>query len=790
MGHLNKKYISTLKSLADGMDFGTMQKHNFDCTECVTSNQRKQISRFPLRQPTFNLEIVYVDLCGPMQQSDFWGHRYFSLIVCGRSKYKWLHLLLKKSDIQSIFRRWKSWAERQYDVKVKLLHTDGGGEFQDTEFQAWLVGEGIEHVTTPPYCPDMNGACEVWNRVIVQTASAMLMTANMPLSFWGQASLCATYLLNRSPSKGLKLKSTPYEELHSQRPYLGHIRTWGCRAYAYVDSTKRKKWDSHSRECLLMGYYESENVFKLYDISANSMIKVRDVIFFEEILGHEKFQRTIKLTPGNDITGTTIASDPEFEVSSEHIPLDDEQQTIMIASLDDLIQRNNSALSADVLHHAFLTRPRLLNFLTQPQLLNFNVPRSYKHAMTSQHADRWKAACDEEYEALIKNGTWDLVQRTPTMTIIQNKWVFDVKVKQKPLTPGPPEIERFKARLVARGDSQVYSINYDEVYAPVVRFVSLRIVLHLAAINDLEIEQGDFCNTFLNGVLNDFEIYMAQPEGYTVKEQPELVCRLKKSIYGLKQGARAWHVCVDEAAVEFGMAKISNDQAIWILIRLILVAHVDDVLIYGDKEHSTGLMKHLASKYKFKDLGPAGLYTGIYIIQDRHHHRLFLDQAPYVSEILEDYKMTNCTPSAIPMDPKATWDQQQDDIPLVGKEIKLYQRAIGQLMYLMLATRPDIAYAVTKLAQFAATPTNRHWAGVLKIMRYLRAHTPVRLCLGSTKPPMLVSPPTNLIGYFDASLMDCTKSRKSIGRSLYLLPTGLLHLLGFQKTRSDCPIFN
>jgi len=226
---------------------------------------------------------------------------------------------------------------------------------------------------------------------------------------------------------------------------------------------------------------------------------------------------------------------------------------------------------------------------------------------------------------------------------------------------------------------------------------------------------------------------------------------------------------VDEAAVEFGMTKISNDQAIWILHHLILVAHVDDVLICGDTEHSTGLMKHLASKYKFKDLGPAGLYTGIYIIRDRNHHRLFLDQAPYVSEILEDYNMTNCTPSAIPMDPKATWDQQQDDIPLVGREIKLYQRAIGQLMYLMLATRPDIAYAVTKLAQFAATPTNRHWAGVLKIMRYLRAHTSVRLCLGSTKPPMLVSPPTNLIGYFDASLMDCTKTRKSTGAYTFFL---------------------
>jgi len=109
------------------------------------------------------------------------------------------------------------------------------------------------------------------------------------------------------------------------------------------------------------------------------------------------------------------------------------------------------------------------------------------------------------------------------------------------------------------------------------------------------------------------------------------------------------------------------------------------------------------------------------------HHQYCIRCHQHTQAVVEYRRLSHrhhriSAPSAIPMDPKSTWDQQQDDIPLVGREIKLYQRAIGQLMYLMLATRPDIAYAVTKLAQLAATPTNRHWAGVLKIMRYLRAH--------------------------------------------------------------------
>ena len=175
--------------------------------------------------------------------------------------------MFKKDDIPTTFITFKSWVERQFSTPIKNLHTDGGGEFKAGFFQNWLRTEGIEHNTTPSYSPDMNGGCEVWNRVIVHAASAMLLAANLPLSFWGQAALCATYLLNRSPTKGLR--TTPYEALHGQKPYIGHIRTWGCRAYAHIPKDLRMKWDSYSREYLLMGFYESENVFKLYDIHAN-----------------------------------------------------------------------------------------------------------------------------------------------------------------------------------------------------------------------------------------------------------------------------------------------------------------------------------------------------------------------------------------------------------------------------------------------------------------------------------------------------------------------------------------
>lgn len=130
---------------------------------------------------------------------------------------------------------------------------------------------------------------------------------------------------------------------------------------------------------------------------------------------------------------------------------------------------------------------------------------------------------------------WDLVDQPPKMPVIANKWVFDVKIVRNLSTP---LVEHFKARLVARGDSQTKGLNYREVYAPVIRFVSLRIILHIAAKLDLEIEQGDFISVFLYGKLSDEEIYMAQPQGFIDPEFPDRICRLRKSIYGLKQAAR------------------------------------------------------------------------------------------------------------------------------------------------------------------------------------------------------------------------------------------------------------
>ena len=173
--------------------------------------------------------------------------------------------------------------------------------------------------------------------------------------------------------------------------------------------------------------------------------------------------------------------------------------------------------------------------------------------MKSPQATNWKSACNLEYQALIRNTTWRLIQSHPDMTVIKCKWVFDVKLKYSTNPNETPMIDRFRARLVARGDSKVQGINFDEVYAPVVRFTSLWIILHIAAIHDLEIDHRDFCNAFLNGTLSEVKIHMEQPEGYISDTEKDKVYLLLGSLYGLRQSARIWYQCLHRMLNVFGM---------------------------------------------------------------------------------------------------------------------------------------------------------------------------------------------------------------------------------------------
>ena len=216
----------------------------------------------------------------------------------------------------------------------------------------------------------------------------------------------------------------------------------------------------------------------------------------------------------------------------------------------------------------------------------------------------WFGAMDEEMDSFEENHTFELVELPKGKKALLNKWVFRIKYEDGDLPP------RYKARLVVKGYSQKKGIDYDEIFSPVVKMSSIRVVLGLAASLDLEVEQMDVKTAFLHGDLEE-EIYMEQPEGYVKKGKENLVCRLKKSLYGLKQAPRQWYMKFKSVMGEHGYAETDSDHCVFVKVFgdddfIILLLYVDDMLIVGrNMDKIKELKEQLGMSFAMKDMGPA-----------------------------------------------------------------------------------------------------------------------------------------------------------------------------------------
>jgi len=300
----------------------------------------------------------------------------------------------KKDEILDLFITWKAYVEHCFNCKVRTYRTDKDGEYCSSRAENYYKSEGIKYFTTQPYSSEMNGDAEVFMRIIVYTTSSMLITANFRLDFWGQAVLCANYLLNRTPTKCFKLTMTPYEALFKTKSYIGHLRIWGCRAYAHISDKKRNKLDSHSRECLLMGYYDTENVFKLFDIEAKAMIKCRDAIFFEDILGHKDYVKG-GLVVGKNILNEPLEANQDTNTIYEQIRPDDLSEQAMSVQFHTLLSAYNTSTTEYTIRlHALATITQPISTLSnQPfttlgyMLFDFKLPQSFKTTMKSDQKE-------------------------------------------------------------------------------------------------------------------------------------------------------------------------------------------------------------------------------------------------------------------------------------------------------------------------------------------------------------------------------------------------------------------
>ncbi|KAG7590495.1 Retrotransposon Copia-like N-terminal [Arabidopsis suecica] len=381
-------------------------------------------------------------------------------------------------------------------------------------------------------------------------------------------------------------------------------------------------------------------------------------------------------------------------------------------------------------------------------ITNNILPQKYSDAKEFQV---WCDAMRDEIGAMTRTNTWNICSLPSNKKAIGCKWVFTIKYN------ADGSIERYKARLVAKGYTQEEGLDYEETFSPVAKLASVRMLLLLAAKMRWSVSQLDISNAFLNGDLDE-EIYMKIPPGYADLQgetlPPHAVCRLQKSIYGLKQASRQWFLKFKNTLRGLGFDKSHADHTLFTKlvngVFLGVLVYVDDIMIVCNNDAAVEEFKEqLKSYFKLRDLGPAKYFLGIEIA--RSSTGISICQRKYILELLSTTGFLGSKPSSIPMDPSVKFFKTG------GKAIpnpEVYRKLVGKLMYLQI-TRPDISYAVNTLCQFSSAPTDVHLNAVHKVLRYLKGTVGQGLFYPADEK-------FDLRGFSDSDWATCSDTRRSV----------------------------
>ena len=394
----------------------------------------------------------------------------------------------------------------------------------------------------------------------------------------------------------------------------------------------------------------------------------------------------------------------------------------------------------------------IVNYALMSQVASVQEPNTLVEA---QEDEKWMEAMWSEYNSIMKNHTWDLVDRPNKCKVIDTKWVYKVKYKSD------GTLEKYKARLVAKGFAQVEGFDFQETFAPTTRMTTIHMVLALAIEEGWPVYQMDVKSAFLNGNLKE-EVYIEQPSGFMIPGSESKVCRLRKALYGLKQAPRAWYQRIDTFFRSIGLHRSPSDANMYVFseggLHMVIILYVDDLIITGShQERISHTQELLWREFEMTDLGLMHFCLGIKVWQEPGN--IFISQSKYVGEILKAFRMTECKSVGTPMEVDLKLSME-DTSPLVDE--RLYQKLVGSLIFLC-NTRPDINFAVGVLSRFSNKPRENHWNVGMQILRYLKGTQEYGINYNTGK---------TLIGFCDSDWAGDVDSRHSV--------TGYCFTLGFR----------
>lgn len=782
-----------IRVLSKSLDISNSKiDHESVCKVCPLAKQKRLSFSSANNLSSSPFELLHLDVWGPFHVPTVDEYKYFFTIVDDCTRVTWLYLLKNKSSVQTVFPEFLAYVETQYNAKVKSIRSDNAPELA---FKSLLKTHGILHYFSCAYTPQQNSVVERKHQHILNVARSLLFQSNVPLIHWGDCVQTAVYLINRTPSPLLDNKS-PYEILTSKVPNYDHLRVFGCLCFTSTLLKDRHKFSPRASPCVFLGYPHGFKGYKVLDLHTNVISISRNVVFHENTF---PFSENFPAASDSDIFGQHVLPLPVpdsifpayFDVgSSTDASFFNHEDIIADSVPSSIVESSNQPVASDSVipcqrtrrqtkapayldqYHCYLldktsfpshtthtTSYPISAFLSYDHfsethknfLLSITTkspPKTFQEALNS---DEFNGSMKAEMNSLESTGTWSVCELPVGKHPVGCKWIHTYKYH------ADGTVERPKSRLVAKGYTQLEGLDYIDTFSPVAKLGTFRLLLSLASAKNLFTLQLDISNAFLNGDLDE-EIYMVIPQGYqelTGKTiAPGSVCKLHKSLYGLKQASRQWNHKLTKVILDEGFVQAPADHSLFVkrtsTLFIAALIYVDDILLVGSDEAALCHFKDvLQSAFKLRVLGPAKYFLGFEIA--RNSTGISLNQRKYTLELLQDAGYLGCKPVTVPMEPNLKLSETTGELL---PDASTYRRIVGRLLYLT-HTRPDITYAVHKLSQYMAAPRTDHLNAAHRVLRYLKNDPAQGLFYPSNSE-------IHLTAFSDADWATCPDSRRSV----------------------------
>lgn len=719
LAHVNFEQV---KKILNNHSIKYSKVDNPFCNDCLAGKQHRLPFPKSESRAKQTCELIHSDLCGPFEVPSLGGSKYYLLLKDDFSGYRVVYFLKNKSETREKIQSFIYMAEKQTNNKVKTMRTDNGLEFINKELKNVFEKMGIRHERTCTYSPEQNGRAERENRTLVEAARTLLHSKNQKKFLWAEAINSAVFTLNR-------IGNCPIQDQNCYKLWFGKdydiniFNEFGSNVAVHVPKEKRLKLDSKTEKGIFVGYSDVTKGYRIFFPRTNKIEVHRDVIFI----------------PENTIKGD-IEIEPENVIKLNIEEEQNEDNTLINNEIEQQEQESEEINNGRQRRKPIWTKDYEMSFYTATE-----EPVTYEDAVKGKNAEEWKKAIDSELCVLHENNTWSEVPWPSDKKVIESKWVFKVKNENE-----------FKARLVARGFQQDCSSELYDIYAPVAKLATFRILIVIANKLGKPIFQMDVRSAFLYGDISE-EVYMSLP-GYN-KSNSDFVCKLHKSIYGLKKSPRCWNTKFDNLMKSEGFTRSQNDFCLYFKCshpdRLFVLLYVDDLLILGTDLQKVDKLKYSFSKnFCMKDLGIVSHYLGIHVKQNLIEGYTVLNQTRYLKNVLQKFDMSECKPIATPL------DYNMNCNALIDNEnnpdlVKLCRQIIGNLMYAALGTRPDLCQSVNLLSRYQDKSNENLYKALKRILRYIK---------GTIALNLLFKPNFNdntLYGYVDADWGGDVVERKS-----------------------------